>query len=55
MFSELKNWFRRSPPGPLKYMRLGPEGRDTNPLMVESFPPPYPACFGIAKDLLPFS
>ena len=37
MFSELKNWFRRAPPGPLKYMRLGPEGRDGNPLMVEFF------------------
>lgn len=37
MFSELKNWFRRAaPPGPLKYMRLGPEGRDSNPLMVWS-------------------
>ena len=37
MFTGLKNWFRDvrgTPPGPLRYMRLGTEGRDVNPLMV---------------------
>jgi hypothetical protein len=42
MFTELRNWFRdvrRTPPGPLQYMRLGTEGRDVNPLMVRVFFP----------------
>ncbi|KJA26308.1 glycoside hydrolase family 13 protein [Hypholoma sublateritium FD-334 SS-4] len=40
MFSKLASWFSHafeSPPSPLLYMRLGPEGRDDNPLMIQFF------------------
>ena len=40
VLSKLKNWFTDvygTHPAPLQYMRLGPEGRDANPLMVSFY------------------
>ncbi|KAF8149917.1 glycoside hydrolase family 13 protein [Crassisporium funariophilum] len=40
MFARLKTWITdavQTPPSPLQYMRLGPEGRDANPLMLQFF------------------
>ncbi|KAF8968147.1 glycoside hydrolase family 13 protein [Flammula alnicola] len=40
MFAKLRLWILdifQAPPSPLLYMRLGPEGRDANPLMVQFF------------------
>ena len=36
MFAKFKTLFQANPL-PLKYMRLGPEGRDDNPLMVNPY------------------
>ncbi|CAA7267009.1 unnamed protein product [Cyclocybe aegerita] len=39
MFAKLKSWFTtfKPPPSPLLYMRVGPVGKDDNPLMLQFF------------------
>ncbi|PPQ98753.1 GH-13 [Panaeolus cyanescens] len=37
MFAKLKSWLFPSSPQPLLYMRLGPKGKDANPLMLQFF------------------